>query len=185
MIREFEEGLGVKAHCVNIADSYLIGSLAAGNSNGLVVSPYTSESEIDTLKKITNVEKLSSALSAAGNNILANDHAAIVNPKLSKKAIEIIKDVLDVDVQRATIANLRTVGAMAVATNKGVLVNADVTDHELLKMQEVFDVPIVRGTANFGSGFVGSSVLTNDQGYVAGSDTTTIEIGRIEDALDI
>ena len=41
IVRGVEEELGVKVYRVTIADSYLVGILACGNSNGLIVSPYT------------------------------------------------------------------------------------------------------------------------------------------------
>jgi len=39
------------------------------------------------------------------------------------------------------------------------------------------------GTVNFGSPLVGSGILANSRGYVAGDETTGPELGRIEDAL--
>jgi translation initiation factor 6 len=185
VISGFEEELGVKAYRVTVQDSYLVGLLATGNSKGLIVSPYTSRSELDLIEKVVRVERLPSILSAAGNVILANDHAALVHPKLSDHAIEVIEDVLDVNVERGTIAHLKTVGAMGVATNRGVIVNQDVTDNEISRMRDRFKLHIGRGTANFGSVLLGSSIIANDQGYVAGSDTTTVEIGRVEDALEL
>ncbi|RLG35584.1 translation initiation factor IF-6 [Methanosarcinales archaeon] len=182
---DFEEELGVKAQCVTVGESNLIGLLACGNSKGLIVSPYTSDFEIKQLEKITRVRRLPSILSAVGNIILANDDAALVHPKLSDECIELIADFLDVDVWRGTIANLRTVGAMAVATGRGILVNPDITDNELSRLSALFGLTPLRGSANFGSGVVGSSIVANDHGCVAGSDTTAVEVMRIEDALEL
>ena len=40
------------------------------------------------------------------------------------------------------------------------------------------------GTVNLGSPLVGSGLLANSYGYLAGDETTGPELGRIEDALD-
>jgi len=44
-------------------------------------------------------------------------------------------------------------------------------------------VPVNIGTINYGFPLVGSSLLANTKGYVAGLETTGIELGRIEEAL--
>ena len=129
------------------------------------------------------VEVLPDRLTATGNVILANDTAALVHPDISDRSMEIISRVLGVDVHRGTIAGLGTVGMSGVATNKGLLVHPMVTQEELAHLEEVFDLPVDVGTTNYGSQAVGSGLLANSKGYVAGSNTTGHELGRIEDAL--
>jgi translation initiation factor 6 len=71
----------------------------------------------------------------------------------------------------------------AVATNKGLLVHPRITEAEVAVLEDLFKLPVDVGTVNFGSPLVGSGLLANSKGYVAGSDTTGPELGRIEDAL--
>ncbi|OYV09323.1 MAG: translation initiation factor 6 [Methanosaeta sp. NSP1] len=47
----------------------------------------------------------------------------------------------------------------------------------------VFGLPIDVGTVNMGSPLVGSGLLANSKGYLAGFETSGPELGRIEDAL--
>jgi translation initiation factor 6 len=44
-------------------------------------------------------------------------------------------------------------------------------------------VPADIGTINYGGPLVGSGLVANASGYVAGQQTTGPELGRIEDAL--
>jgi translation initiation factor 6 len=71
----------------------------------------------------------------------------------------------------------------AYATNKGVLAHPKATEAELAKLDEMFDVPVNIGTVNYGSPLVGSALLANTKGYVVGTESTGIELGRIEDSL--
>jgi translation initiation factor 6 len=52
-------------------------------------------------------------------------------------------------------------------------------------LEELFDLPVDIGTSNYGTQMVGSGLIANSKGYVAGSKTTGHELGRIEDALDL
>jgi translation initiation factor 6 len=72
---------------------------------------------------------------------------------------------------------------VARATNNGVLVHPKTSEDELSELDELFNVTVEVGTINYGSPFVGASLLANTKGYVAGRDTTGIELGRIEEAL--
>jgi translation initiation factor 6 len=71
----------------------------------------------------------------------------------------------------------------SVVTNRGVLTHPRLAETELAELEDLFGLPVDVGTVNFGSPLVGSGILANSQGYVAGDDTTGPELGRIEDAL--
>ena len=184
--------LEVKVIRTYIAEMPLIGCLAAGNSNGLVVSQYTLEREIEHIKSLAKAEgveckirrlPVEEKMTAAGNIILANDSVALVHPGLSEEAIEVIRDTLDVDVYRGEIGGLRTVGMAAVATNRGILAHKDATKAELTYLEEIFRIRVEIGSVNFGVPLIGAALLANTKGYAAGYETTGAELGRIEDAL--
>ncbi len=177
--------LKVKAVRTFIGESSVLGSLIAGNSHGFVTSPYALKEEVAMIAEYAPVARLPSKMSAAGNLILVNDNAALVHPFMGRKAIETIKNTLKVDVYKGTIANLKTVGMSAVATNKGVLVNPKASPSELEFLENIFDLPVDIGTVNHGSGLIGSALLANSRGYVIGSKTTGHELGRIEDTLGL
>jgi translation initiation factor 6 len=182
----FSQELGVTTVPTLVGSSSIVGSLVAGNSNGFVVSGNTLRNEVAQLKKLAEglkVRKLPGKINAAGNVILANDTVALIHPGLIARAERVVSETLGVDVQRGTVAGLKTIGMAAYATNKGVLAHPKATETELSKLDEAFGVPVNIGTLNYGSPLVGSALLANTKGYVVGRDSTGIELGRIEDSL--
>ena len=163
----------------------LIGALAAINSNGAVLTGFATASELERIESRIPAATLRDRFNAAGNNIVANDRGAIVNPDIGSRAIRQIADVLGVDVERGTIAGLKTVGSACTANNSGVLCHPEVTEQELKLVKDVLKVNAKIGTANYGTPLVGACLLANTRGGLTGSRTTPIEIGRIEDALGI
>ncbi len=182
-LKELEESLSVAAIASSIGGSAIIGSLLKGNSRGIILAGFVLEKELRHIRKHTKAARLTGELNAAGNLILANDSAALVHPDLSDKSINVIKKTLGVEVKRGTIGGLKTVGMAGIATNKGVLVHPKSTPSEIAILEELFNLPVDIGTVNFGSPLVGSGILANSNGYVAGEETTGPEISRIEDAL--
>lgn len=182
-IKELEGALGVTALCSSVGGSSIIGTLLRCNSRGAVVAGFVLNKELRAMRKHTKAARLTEELNAAGNLILANDNAALVHPDLSDRSIKLIKKILGVDVKRGTIGGLKTVGMAGIATNKGILVHPKASNDEIGALEELFALPVDIGTVNFGSPLVGSGLLANSKGYVAGEDTTGAEISRIEDAL--
>jgi translation initiation factor 6 len=178
-----EEFLDVTVIPTSVDGSSIVGSLSCGNSRGFLISDRVKESELREVRKYVPAQRLLGIYTAAGNNILLNDTAAVVNPNLSDRAITKINKVLDVEVHRGTIGGLKTVGMGACATNKGILVHPRTSKYELERLDEIFGLPVDIGTVNLGSPLVGSGLIANSKGYVVGSGTTGHEMGRIEDAL--
>ncbi|MDY6865156.1 MAG: translation initiation factor IF-6 [Halobacteriota archaeon] len=184
IVQEVKESLSADiAITTLIGDSSVLGSLACGNSSGMLVSPNISSGEMKKIEEYTKVSTFPGILNAVGNLVLANDSAALVHPKLSEKAVEVIKDTLKVDVYKGMIGGLKTVGVLGVVTNKGLLVHTRVKDSEISLLDDAFGLPVDVGTVNLGNPLVGSALIANDKGYVVGSETTGHELGRIEGAL--
>jgi len=182
---KLEAALQIEAIPSLVSSSRLVGSLLAMNSNGALVNNFTETKEIFNLEKHINIVKLSDKLNAIGNNILTNDHAALVHTKFDQKSITEIEDALDVEVQKGTIAGTRTVGTAAVITNKGGLCHPKVNHDELEFLRSLFKVEISAGTANYGIPLVGACLIANSKGAVTGNATTGIELGRIEDGFNL
>ncbi len=183
MISRIEERLGVVSVRTSISGSSVVGSLVCGNSTGFVTNPLASEAALQKLSAHGKAARLPGKISAAGNVILANDSAALVHPGLSSRACEILSQTLGVEAVKGTIGGLKTVGMAAVATNKGLLVHPRVSEAELAVLDDLFGLPVDVGTVNFGSPQIGSGLLANSKGYLAGEETSGPEMGRIEDAL--
>ncbi|MFB6070648.1 MAG: translation initiation factor IF-6 [Halanaeroarchaeum sp.] len=168
-----------------VGGSATVGALLAGNGNGILVTGRATDRERDRLADATDrpVAAIPGRINAAGNVVLANDAGAMVHPDLSREAVTVVADTLDVPVTRGDVADVHTVGTAAVATNRGALCHPKSTDAELDAVEDALGVPADVGTINYGGPLVGSGLLANDVGYVVGEDTTGPELGRIEDAL--
>ena len=175
----------LKAEAVNmqISGASVLGSLIAANSSGFVVTHHAGNKDLEFLRQHGRASRLPARINAAGNVILVNDSAALVHPGLSAKACQTIEKTLGVAVEKGTIGGLKTVGMAAYATNRGLLVHPRITDSEIVLLEKVFGLPIDVGTVNMGSPLVGSGLLANSKGYLAGFETSGPELGRIEDAL--
>ena len=182
---EFEAELDVPAVPTTVGGSGTVGALAVGNENGLLVSERVTDRERERIVEATDlpVGELPGRINAAGNVVLVNDRGAFVHPDLPRKAIKAVKRTLDVPVERGTIADVRTVGTAAVVTENGVLCHPKTSDGTLDALEELFGVYADIGTINYGGPLVGSGLVANASGYVAGQETTGPELGRIEDAL--
>ena len=177
-----EDSLDVRVVETLVNGSVVVGALSRGNSNGFLFSHGIDAGKLQE-KLGVQVEILPDKLNAVGNIVLANDFAALVHPELSDRALETIARTLKVEVYRGTIAGIKNVGMAGVVTNKGLIVHPKVTSAEREMLEEIFDLPVNIGTTNFGTQMLGSGLLANSKNYLAGSDTTGPELGRIEEAL--
>ena len=178
-----EAALKAEAIKMQISGASVLGSLIAANSSGFVVTHHAGNRDLEFLRRYGRASRLPARINAAGNVILVNDSAALVHPSLSTKACQTIEKTLGVAVEKGTIGGLKTVGMAAYATNRGLLVHPRITDSEIALLEKVFSLPIDVGTVNMGSPLVGSGLLANSKGYLAGYETSGPELGRIEDAL--
>jgi translation initiation factor 6 len=169
---------------LNIADASIIGSLLTLNSTGAVATDFIDNNSVKMIKdqglKVCIIED---KFNAAGNDILMNDHGALVHPNLQDDTLKAIEETCNVPVYRGTIGSLKTVGMAAVVTNKGGLCHPKVTDKEKMQLEKVFQVKVMIGTVNHGAPLIGSGLVANTKGAIIGNRTTGIEMGRIEEAL--
>jgi len=178
------ETLSVDLVELSIADTSIIGSLLVANSQGIVATDLVDKPNISMLEEWGfTVCVVSDVINAAGNDLLVNDHGGLVHPDLDDEMISEMESVLQVPLKKGTIAGLKTVGMAAVATNKGVLCHPQTSEEEKQMLSEVFGVPVMIGTINHGVPLIGSGLIANKFGFVVGTQTTGIEMGRIEEAL--
>jgi translation initiation factor 6 len=178
------QALDVKIVEIDISESTIIGSLLVINSKGAVVTDFADKKVVKAIKKEgLDVFLIKDVINAAGNDILCNDHGALIHPDIRDYSMKKIGEVLDVPVFRGTIAGLKTVGMAAVVTNKGLLCHPKVTDSEKKTLEDIFNVEVMIGTVNHGFPMIGSGLTANSKGAIIGKQTTGIEMGRIEEAL--
>jgi translation initiation factor 6 len=122
---------------------------------------------------------------AYGNLVLANDHGAIVDPRLKSPDVQVISETLCVETVPSEIAGLPYVGSLSVATNKGVLAHPLLKDSERKTLEDVLKVPVDVGSINCGIPYVGTGLIANSHAAVAGLLTTGPEMFIIGNALDV
>jgi len=191
-VNEISEILNTKCLQINIGGSCLVGSLAVANKYGILLPKIVDKDELAEIKRFLNdnnldltVEIIKSKNTALGNLILTNDKGTLISTEL-KEFKKDIEDVLNVEVEVGTIAELPTVGSNAVVTNKGCLTHPLVDDDELEFLKGLFKVEYIgKGTANKGTTSVGACIIANSKGAIVGGDTTGPELLMIEDALGL
>ncbi len=185
MTKVISESLGTELIELTLGGTKLLGSLSAMNSNGVLLSNIASNSETIKMPSDVNVAFLEDQINALGNDILVNDKAALVHEDFDRKSIKVIEDVLDVEVKKGSFGDIKTVGSCGLITKKGLILPPNLSDEEIEDMSNFFGVKGKVGTANFGSLYVGASVVANSKGALIGEDSTTIEISNIEEALNL
>ena len=181
------EWLKVKLVHSSIGGSTLVGALSCANSNGILLPSFVKEEEVEAIQRCFkgNITVMETRKTAYGNLVLANDHGAIVDPRLKTPEIQKISDTLCVEAVRGEIADLPYVGSLAVATNKGVLAHPLLKDSERQVLEQVLKVPVDVGTINCGIPYVGTGLIANSHAAIAGLLTTGPEIFIIGNALDV
>jgi len=180
-----EKTLDVPVTPAIVSNSPLLGLFCAANANGIVVPAIAREREIEELRSRLKVEVgvVPSEFTALGNLVLANDNAALVDPRIESTALDVVRDTLGVKTMTCPIASVPLIGSLACATNQGILVSPDAADKDLDHIEKVMKAPVEIGSVNRGSPYVGTRLLANGKGFVVGKDTTGPELARIDEAL--
>ncbi len=182
-VAALREDLAVDIVVTTLQDSSLIGPLLTGNKQGMVVSGLITERERKILGEYGELFLLSGPATASGNMILATDTFAAVHPDMDVHLAEEIEEFLKVKVLKLTLGGIKTVGMAAAATNRGILVHPRTTSQELEQLEAASGLPVGRGSVNLGSGLIGTGLVVNTNGYLAGFQTSGFELGRIEEVF--
>ena len=179
-----KEALEVDIIRTSIAGCNLNGVLSTGNSNGFVVSPHTTDREMEILEDAgLNVARLPGKYTAVGNILAVNDYGAMAGPNIKEETIKVIEDTLKVPVKIYQFADSKIVGSASIVTNKGALLHRDTLSNELEFVEEFFKVEGNIGTVCKGMPLVGACGIANSNGVMVGENTTGPEMARIEEAL--
>ena len=132
-----------------------------------------------------NITVMDTKRTAYGNLVLANDYGAIVDPRLNGREMKMISDTLGVEAVPGEIAGLPYVGALTIATNKGVMAHPLIKKEEEELLSDILKVHVGIGTINCGVPYIGTGLIGNSKVAVAGSLTTGPELFMIEQALGV
>lgn len=114
--------------------------------------------------------------------ILANDDIAIVPYNLLDDKVDIIKEALEVDVIKSSIAGSNLIGSLAVANNNGIVVSPHVLDKEIKQLEDT-GLEVSKISGNYTA--VGNIVACNDNGAIVSPFLTEDAINVLENTLDV
>jgi len=181
ILKKIEEALKVPVYEIDINNSHLIGVYCTGNDGMLLVPDILKETEEERLKSLKLPYKVvKTKFVALGNNIVIKDKNAIINPEFEKgfdKQLEMFKPF------RMKIGGHNTVGSCMVVNKNGCLINRDVDEKEIKKIEKIMGGNIEIGSINMGNPYVRSGIIANSHGYIIGEDTSGVEVMRIDQAL--
>lgn len=171
----------------SIGGTRLIGATAVMNNKGILLSSFSSDEEIEVMKRFTqlNVERLSSRFTAVGNLILANDNGALVSPIFKGEIDKQVQDVLGVPVITCTVAGYYQIGSMIVATDTGAAVHPKASEEELATITKTLKVETEPVTVNGGIPYLSSGLLANSKSVIVGSLTSGPELIMISRAFKV
>jgi translation initiation factor 6 len=182
--KRIKKVLKTPVYSCNVLNTYLLGLFLAGNSSGIMLPKILEADEIRAIKEVSNTLVLESKYTALGNLILMNDNGIIISPLLKRERNR-IKEFFGLPCEIATIGKSGVVGALALATGKGCLVDPGIRDKELHSLKKVLKVDVDIGTVNFGSPFVKAGLIANSNGVVVSSMTSGHELGKISESLKL
>lgn len=182
--KEIEEVLKVPLVRTNLCGTALNGIFAAGNSRGILLPHIVLDSELEVLEKHKiKFKVLITDHTALGNNIVANDKAALISPDLKEHQEEIGKFLKVKKIQVFSLNELSTIGALIVLGKKGCLVSKLASDKEMEFVEDFFGLPVTRCSVNLGSPYIKSGLVVNKQGFIVGEKTGGPEAVHIDEAL--
>ena len=140
--RNLKDYLNVEPIISTISGTRLNGALTIMNNSGILVSKIITERELRLLREQVDlpVEILPTKYTCIGNIITVNDKGAYVSEIISKEDIDIIKNTLNVEVEKGTVASHVQVGSLTVATNNGAIIHPLATKEEILKLSKILKV---------------------------------------------
>ena len=184
------EALGTKLEAVTLGGSRVLGTLIAINNNGILLSNIVTDLELEEFKRISllhNIEfgVLPDRSNAIGNNFLVNDNGGFSNLRLGKRAKGKAENILKITLISRSLNNMDTLGMIGCITNKGGICHPDISRSEKEEMEKIFNLKILEGTVNFGLPLVGAGIVANSNGAVCGRQSTGVELGRMEEGLNL
>lgn len=114
--------------------------------------------------------------------VLSTDDIAIVPYGLLDEKADIIKEALEVDIIKSSIAGSNLIGSLAVANSKGIVVSQYALDKEVAQFEEL-GLNVARLPGNYTA--VGNIVAANDNGAIASPFLTGEALDVLEETLDV
>jgi len=137
-----DAGIDIVVHVLNSRYTAL-GNLVACNSKGCIASPLLEKEAVKSISDVLGVEVVKARLvntDVPGSVLVIVDSGGVIHPDASEDDIALVKNVVKISVERATVnAGTPYVKSGILANNKGVVVGGNTTGPEILRIKAGFE----------------------------------------------
>ena len=174
----------VPIHKLSITGTELLGAFLTSNGTELLIPDILFDKETDALKK-TKIpyRTFTTTHTCLGNNIVWNNHGAIISPDYSKEEVTQLKKILNVPIIQMKIAETHTVGSCITLNNTKGIIHREATDEEITKAEKILNITLERATVNLGNPHIKAGILNNTNGIMIGNTTGGPEMVHIDQSL--
>ena len=104
----------------------------------------------------------------------ANDAPIVISPRANEEALK-------VEAKEGRIADLPTVGSVAVMNNKGCAIHRDAENFEIDFIGSLLKLECESATVNMGNPFLSSGILVNSNGFIVGDISGGPEVTYLDE----
>ena len=119
-----------------------LGNVICTNDKGAIVSPWLSQSDVETIKQVLDVEvvqKRISGLNQVGALMVANNSGGVIHPEADEEDMKMFANVLGVHLEHSTInGGVPFVESGILVNNKAVVVGSLTTGPEIMMLTRAF-----------------------------------------------
>jgi translation initiation factor 6 len=119
-----------------------LGNVICTNDKGAIVSPWLSQSDVETIKQVLDVEvvqKRISGLNQVGALMVANNSGGVIHPEADEEDMKMFANVLGIHLEHSTInAGVPFVESGILVNNKTVVVGSMTTGPEIMMLTRAF-----------------------------------------------
>jgi translation initiation factor 6 len=185
LLADVTEALGgLPVHQFRVAGTGMPGIFLAGNSKTVLVPGIAFDHELEKLKTLgIPFTVLRTRHTCLGNNIVCNDHGAVISTDFDDNERKRIEDALGVPTIQLDIAGLNTPGALIVVNGEHGIIHRDATKPEIKQIEQLLKVKLTPATVNLGTPYLHAGILRSHHGFIIGDQSGGPEIVHIDEAL--
>jgi translation initiation factor 6 len=185
-IDDVKSVLDVPVITTTVAGTNLVGAFLTGNDHAVLIPDIIEDHEQTRFDDADiTIKEIPTTYTCLGNNVLANNDAAIVNPEFSDAETKRISDALDVSATEKSLAGVETIGTLAAFNNDAakLVISNEISEEEYGYVSDVFNADVTASSVNMGAAQIGCGVLCNKNGVLIGAASGGPEMTMIDNGL--
>lgn len=167
---------------ITIAGTSLIGVFCFWHKDKLFVPSIVFDHELEALEGL-NVVQVNSELTCLGNNILASDNALLVNPEFTDEDVTELSEKTGLPCLKGSIMEIEAIGSIGVIRGDKGLFHRDISDDQVVELEELLGIKISLGSVNMGNPYIKSGVILGKDWLIVGNASGGPEITHIDESL--